>query len=78
MAAIQKGAANMLRQAARPTLSRRTPALARSQSAGPAIVPDPPIPLGGIVFRTKEVSLRNDAIERDNPDYEVAVDYRTS
>ena len=80
MATIQKAAANTLRVAARPTLSRKLPALARHETTTtPATTPDPPIPLAGIIGRGggTETAL-TEAIRTHNPDYSVAIDYRTS
>ena len=78
MASIQRAAVSPLRTAARPTMSRRIPALARWQSRGPADLPEPPIPQAGIIFRGEEAGLTSEAIREHNPDYNVAVDYRTS
>ena len=77
MAAMQRVAANTLRAAVRPTLSRRIPALTRHESSVPATIPDPPVPLSGIMFRGEGIAL-TEAMSRDNPDYNVAIDYRTS
>ncbi|KAK3053651.1 ndufs4 NADH dehydrogenase Fe-S protein subunit [Extremus antarcticus] len=78
MASIQKAAAYTLRTAARPTLSTRLPALTRHQTA-PAKVPEPVIPLTGIIATsTTNLPTPSANIIRDNPDYNVAVDYRTS
>jgi hypothetical protein len=77
IAAMHKAAASTLRAAARPTLSRRIPALARHESTAFTPIPDPPVPLAGIMFRGEETYL-TEAIRRDNPDYTVAIDYRTS
>ena len=77
MAAMQKVAANTLRTAVRPTLSRRIPAIARHESSVPATIPDPPVPMAGIMFRGEGIAL-TEAMRRDNPDYTVALDYRTS
>lgn len=77
MAAMQKAAANTLRAAARPTLSRRMPALARRESTVFTAIQDPPVPLAGIMFRGEETYL-TEALRRDNLDYTVAIDYRTS
>ncbi|KAK3716196.1 ndufs4 NADH dehydrogenase Fe-S protein subunit [Vermiconidia calcicola] len=78
MVSLQKAAATTLRTASRPTLSRRLPALARFESRGPADVPEPPVPQAGIVFRGDQAGPPSAAMIRDNPDYNVAVDYRTS
>jgi hypothetical protein len=77
MAAMHKAAANTLRAAVRPTLSRRIPALARHETTASTPLPDPPVPLSGVMFRGEETYL-TEAIRRDNPDYTVAIDYRTS
>ncbi len=78
MAAMHKAAASTLRAATRPVLSRRTPALARQESSVlPIPIPGPPVPLSGIMFRGEETYL-TEAIRKDNPDYTVAIDYRTS
>jgi hypothetical protein len=78
MASMPKAAMRTMRTAARPMLSRRLPALTRQNSAGPADIPEPPIPMTGIISRGPGVEMQSAAMIRDNPDYNVAVDYRTS
>ncbi|KAK5165120.1 ndufs4 NADH dehydrogenase Fe-S protein subunit [Saxophila tyrrhenica] len=81
MASLHKVAAHTMRTAARPTLSRRVPALCRHQTGAAADVPEPPIPMTGIIARapsSQAVQTPSASMIRDNPDYNVAVDYRTS
>ena len=85
MASIQKAAASSLRRATRPTLSQRAPALARFNASSrvhsqtPVDSQAPPVSLAGIVRDVgPQPAVPTAAMDRDNPDYQVAIDYRTS
>lgn len=87
MASIQRSAVHTLRRATRTLISQRSPLLTRFESSSsspvhsqtPTDTQAPPVALAGIIRDEGPMpAIPTSRMEESNPDYEVAVDYRTS